>query len=154
MLAMSSFDLLVHDVIKIGVEFRVSNSRPLRNIRISSNCIDEDGRVNPAAVREDIREQNSYKSFMDPGKLAEGLSPFVSEPWNKISNVAGDDPQVLKDQLRLYSGWRNRIVHEADINPDMAGINLFSIAGEDVEGLLSFMEHLGECLCSIVRSES
>ena len=125
--AVSAFDKLMHDLIRIGMVKIFENQRPptgkylIEAIAIQHLPGLAAGAVPPPAVRfeEIVREKLSKLSFQDPIKIAEGLSYIWNEnqKWNKIAMGLGILEEDAKRKQRLIVTRRNAIVHEADLDP-------------------------------------
>ncbi|MDM1818685.1 HEPN domain-containing protein [Serratia ureilytica] len=155
----SSFDFLAHEIAAIEGRFRFESSLKTRNLSLPMEIItisDVADRVNNAEIK--IRQVNSFKAFVDPGKLAEMLSCYCDRPWDKIAdayNSTKDEPDKktasdLKERLKNVWKRRNQIAHEADVNPAMAGISLWPITKEDTELTVEFIKDLGSCLPMVI----
>ncbi|MBY0611461.1 MAG: hypothetical protein K2P80_04695 [Beijerinckiaceae bacterium] len=155
----SSFDFFVHEAAAIEARYRFENAIRTRNIVLPMNVIiiqDEQDRID--AVEQCIREQNSYKAFVDPGKLAELLSCFCYKPWQKICSRINQGCEAsdirtadqIKGQLRNIWRRRNLIAHSADVNPTQAGIGLWPIDKEDTQITIEFIKKLGEHLPNVI----
>jgi len=105
-------------------------------------------------IENHIRETNSYKSFVDPGKFAEAMGCFVDSPWEQIAAELEQDPKMLKQRVRAIYRWRNRIAHEADINPVFAGVELWPISKEDVVDAIDDLEKIGVASMKVMRGTS
>lgn len=155
----SSFDFLAHEIAAIEGRFRFESSLKTRNLTLPMEIItisDNADRVNAAEI--EIRKINSFKAFVDPGKLAEMLSCYCDQPWERVANhynSTRDEPErktAAELKIRLKNIWkrRNQIAHEADVNPAMAGISLWPITKEDTELTVEFIKNLGECLPEVI----
>lgn len=155
----SSFDFLAHEIAAIEGRFRFESSLQTRNLSLPMEIItitDVVDRVNAAEIK--IRHVNSFKAFVDPGKLAEMLSCYCEQPWEKIAdayNLPRDEndkktAEELKTRLKNIWKRRNQIAHEADVNPTMAGISLWPITKEDTQLTVEFIRELGECLPTVI----
>jgi hypothetical protein len=155
--AVSSFDFYVHEIVATEASHRFRNAIPTRNIvlpmEITMIASPEERYI---AVDLDIRERNSYKAFVDPQKLAEVLSCFCEKPWELIASrhneIHGDgvDRSSLIAQLKSIWKRRNKIAHEADVNPTMSGVSLWPIDQPDTEITVGFVEKLGMCLPEVI----
>lgn len=125
--AVSAFDKLMHDLIRIGMVQIFLGTRPLtgkyQSEGISLQYLPQliPGSTPPPEVRfeEIVREKLSALSFQDPNKIADGLS-FIwnqSQKWQQIALGLGmTDEEARRDQ-KLIATRRNAIVHEADLDP-------------------------------------
>lgn len=150
--AVSSFDFFVHEVALVEAKHRFHSGIRTRNISLPMEVItlaDAEEKLDAAAAH--IRQQNSYKAFVDPAKLAELLSCYCDKPWQKLLariNDGRDPPDFseernVKGQLKSIWKRRNQIAHEADVNPTLAGITLWPIDKSDTEMTISFIAMLG-----------
>lgn len=147
--AVSSFDYYVHEIVVIESSFRIRNGLITKKIHIplsTLHIVDNDERVENAL--NFIKEQNGYRAFVAPDKLSDILKCYCKEPWAIISkkyNENADTPLPLNDlKGQLSSIWqrRNKIAHEADINPVLSGVGLWPIDKADTEFTIAFLEKL------------
>lgn len=125
--AVSAFDKLMHDLIRIGMVRIFENQRPPTGKYLSEAVAIQHlpglaaGAVPPPAVRfeEIIRDKLSTSSFQDPTKIAEGLSYIWNEnhKWQQIALGFGMSDDDVRRKQRLIVTRRNAIVHEADLDP-------------------------------------
>lgn len=155
--AVSSFDFYVHELVAVEAHHRFSNARKTKALVIPMDTMAiNDAADRNAAVNLHIRERNSFKAFVDPAKLSEILSCFCENPWSKILELypqfSGEarSEKELKDQLRSIWKRRNKIAHEADVDPTFAGIGLWPIFKEDTLLTIKFLNDLGCCLPQVV----
>lgn len=158
--AVSSFDFYVHEVVSAESNHRFRNSIRTRNIHIPMEMYiisDQEQRLN--AVNAFLRERNSYKAFVDPSKLAEILSCFIENPWDRIASEhlrehpEGPDKNGLKAQLKSIWGRRNKIAHEADVNPTLSGVALWPMEKADTELTIDFLVGIGRTLPIVISAE-
>ena len=89
-------------------------------------------------------------SFQQPDRIAEAVRLFSPiELWNEIGALLGEDPQNLKTQLKLIVERRNKIAHEAEIDPSYPG-QRWPINRTDTEDALAFIEKIGESIYGLV----
>lgn len=125
--AVSAFDKLMHDLIRIGMVRIFENQRPSTGKYLSEAVAIQHlqglaaGAVPPPPVRfeEIVREKLSKLSFQDPTKIADGLSYIWNEnqKWQQIAQGLGMGDDDAKRKQRLIVTRRNAIVHEADLDP-------------------------------------
>lgn len=161
-LAVSSFDFLAHELAAMEAKHRFMNGTKTRNIHLPMEVMtmpDVETRVTSAEMH--IRQTNSYKAFVEPNKLAEMLSCYCANPWDKLAEhvnagfIESEHRTVndLKGQLRSIWKRRNQIAHEADVNPTLAGVSLWPIDKIDTELTIDFISSVGQHLASVI-SES
>nr|WP_196759349.1 HEPN domain-containing protein [Pandoraea pnomenusa] len=125
--AVSAFDKLMHDLIRIGMVRIFENQRPATGKYLNEAIALQHlpglaaGAVPPPPVRfeEIVREKLSTLSFQDPTKIADGLSYIwdASQKWQQIAQGLGMTDDDAKRKQRLIVTRRNAIVHEADLDP-------------------------------------
>jgi hypothetical protein len=125
--AVSAFDKLMHDLIRIGMVAIFENQRPATSKYLSETVAIQHlpglvaGAVPPPPVRfeEIVREKLSKLSFQEPTKIADGLSYVWNEnqKWQQIALGLGMSDDDAKRKQRLIATRRNAIVHEADLDP-------------------------------------
>jgi hypothetical protein len=147
-MAVSSLDLLVHAVFRTEVALRTSSRKDVARLLVPFQVAVADPAQVPALIDAHIYSNHAYKSFVAPDKIAELLCQLIESPWEKISAEMGGAPKEVKSRLREIVRWRNRIAHEADINPTYGGIELWPVRVDDVETSLQFLEELGEAIAA------
>jgi hypothetical protein len=151
-LAVSSFDLFIHDLFRLEVTHRLDTKREINSLRVPFNVLVSSDHAQIDIIDESIRKENSYKSFVAPDKLAECLRILVDKPWDKIADTLNDTAAICKAKLKSVVDLRNRIVHEADVNPAYGGIELWPIYSLDVEDSIAFLRQLGSSIAEIVNN--
>ncbi|MBC2859393.1 HEPN domain-containing protein [Stappia sp. 28M-7] len=160
--AVSSFDFFAHEAVAIESRYRFHQNILTRNISIPMNIItilDEEERIR--ATEAELRRSNSFKSFVDPSKLAEILSCFCQDPWTIIEiQFNSDKPQEqhlssknLKGQLKSIWARRNKIAHEADVDPTLSGIRLWPIDRYDTEMSIDFLLEIGKIIPLVISTQ-
>jgi hypothetical protein len=129
---------------------RLTSSREVATLKIPFNALFLDQPARAVLVEEFIRRDHSFKSFVAPEKLADCLRPLVDGLWEKISVILGMSIDSCKSTLKGVIDLRNRIAHEADVNPAYGGIELWPIYSEDVERSIDFLRSLGAAVAEIV----
>lgn len=151
-LAVSSFDLLMHDIFRTEVLDRLNSGRKVDffNIPFNISLLTD---VEKSSLLEDhIRKENSYKSFVAPDKFAECLRPLLEKPWERVSEAYGSQDSVCKARLKGVVDLRNRIAHEADVNPAYGGIELWPIYSQDVQDSVAFLRTLGQAVAKAITN--
>ncbi len=161
-LAVSSFDFLVHEVAAVEAKHRFTIGLKTRNIHLPMEVMTiNDVHIRILTAEAHVRQVNSYRAFVDPGKLAELLSCYCADPWEKLAehmNAGVQEADLktaadLKGQLKSIWKRRNQIAHEADINPALAGVSLWPIDKVDTDITIDFITALGEHLPTVIAIE-
>lgn len=157
--SISSFDRLIHDLIKIGMieSFNglrtPTNSYKNFNITLSQFDAINNASIPPAEFIFDQTITSSHKhlSFQDPDKVSEGLSLIWHEnhKWQKIATEIGTTSHNLRTELKNIVIRRNQIVHEGDF--DLFTGNIQTITHSDTNEAVDFIEILGTTIYDLVR---
>lgn len=153
-LGISALDHLVHQLFLAEVRTRAEAGRSIKKLEIPFSILCHDDIERVEKIVEYVRGRNSYLTFVHPDKLGEVLNYFFEHPWNSISSHLGMPTTEVKQRLRRLYSWRNRIAHEADINPSYAGVALWPIAQDDVQDGLDDLEKLGMAIVHLFRTSS
>ena len=156
--AVSAFDKLMHDLIRIGMVRIFESQRPSTGKYLSEVIAIQHlpglaaGAVPPPPVRfeEIVREKLSKLSFQDPTKIADGLSYIWNEnqKWQQIALGLGMTDDDAKRKQRLIVTRRNAIVHEADLDP--VTNQKQGITRAEAMDISTFLLMLGNRICDLV----
>lgn len=157
--SLSSFDRLIHDLVKAGMVDSFKGNRiptnAYKNFSISLNQFDA---INAASVppaefvfEQTITSSHKHLSFQDPDKVVDALSLIWHEnhKWQKIATGMGMNQNDLKTELRNIVIRRNQIVHEGDF--DIFTGNIQSIFQSDTTQSVDFINSLGNTIYNLVQ---
>lgn len=123
--AVSAFDRLMHDLIRIGMLGIFENKRTATK-KYQNEAILLNDHISLIQAQDDVERTMIFekiivskmqtKSFQQPDKIADGLSFIWDEKqkWSKISEQLSIKEKDVISQLSLIVTRRNAIVHEAD----------------------------------------
>lgn len=158
-LAVSALDFYIHEITLLGMletynELR-ETTQSYSNIKVPVAFITKSSAIPPviglAEFEMFIREKHGYLSFQQPDKIADAIRHFSNvKLWREVSEVLHEREQEVKETLRLIVDRRNKIAHEADINPTYTG-SQWPITVHDVEGAVDFIYRLCEAIHVVVR---
>jgi len=151
MLAVSAFDLFIHEIYRLEVLDRFDSKKGITLLKVPFGAVIATGAMQIEIIDECVRRENSYKSFVAPDKVADILRILVENPWDKISIEMNTSSHDLKSTLKGVVDLRNRIAHEADVNPAYAGIELWPIYSDDVAASIKFLRALGNGIAAVVE---
>ncbi|MGJ3250854.1 MAG: HEPN domain-containing protein [Elainellaceae cyanobacterium] len=103
-------------------------------------------RLNNASWLEDeIRERLGYQSFQQPDKIADAIR-LISEKklWDEVAVKLGKSAKDVKQQLSAVVDRRNKIAHEADIDPTFGIGSRWYIDEILVNDAVNFIEQVVE----------
>ena len=157
--AVSAFDKLLHDIIKIGMLEIFQERRQTTPKYLSEGIsLEIHNKISKATIppkeyyfESEVTKKLSYMSFQDPNKIADGLSLIWIEPykWQVIANDMGVEMSKARTTLKTISTRRNQIVHEADIN--MATGKKYSIEKDETVNVANFILSCGNSIYNSVH---
>jgi hypothetical protein len=99
----------------------------------------------------EIREKLSYKSFQEPDKIAEAIRLISDKKlWDEVATRIGRSTPDIKQELNAIIDRRNKIAHEADINPAYNIGERWPIDQNQVNDALTFIEKVVESIDQIL----
>lgn len=142
----SAFDHFVHEdvrsrmVLLTNVPSKKWPSR-FRSFRVSMLAFGEAATATNASWFEDeVRTQHGHLSFQQPDKVAEAYRLVSDRPlWPAVAAQLGTTVPAVKTRLKLIVDRRNRIAHEADMDPTPPK-SRYAIHSADVQGALGVLE--------------
>jgi len=157
-LAVSALDYYIHEVTRSGMLQVFDGQRPpssaYKKFRISLESVSPDFSIARSSFESEIRMQHGFLAFQHPDKIADAIRLVQDIPlWDRISTRLNTDPRSVKDQLKLIVERRNKIAHEADIDPTYPGVR-WPIASSDVEQVVRFIADLVEALHSEITCQA
>jgi hypothetical protein len=149
-LSVSALDFYIHEVVRLGMlqihqglrseppafsRFQIS----LGSAReILDNPLDLD-----YWLEDEIRQRHSYKSFQQPGNIADAIRLISDKKlWEEVATVMSRPAQDIKQQLSIIVDRRNKIAHEADINPTLGLGDRWGIDEFLVKDAVDFIEQI------------
>jgi hypothetical protein len=153
-LGVSALDHYVHELTRVGMVMIFAGTRlatpAYYRFRISMDSV-----VNSASASElqarfesEVRTQHNYLAFQHPDKIADAIRLISKKKlWECVSTRMTMDKDDIKIRLMLIVDRRNKIAHEADIDPGHPGTGTrWPISQHDVDESLKFIEELCECI--------
>jgi hypothetical protein len=98
----------------------------------------------------EIRDHHSWRAFEHPDNIADAIR-LVSNIslWEEAANKIGVTSTDIKDQLKLIVDRRNKIAHEADVNPTLPDTR-WPIDAKQVNDAVDFIENVGETVNALL----
>ncbi|HEV2491548.1 MAG TPA: HEPN domain-containing protein [Terriglobia bacterium] len=154
--AVSALDHFVHEVVRFGMLQTYRNKRkPTRAFLQFSIAVEsvQQALANPSSddwLESEIRARHGWRSFQQADKVTEAVR-LVSDVklWEEVGGRLGKPPQDIKQQLNLIVDRRNKIAHEADIDPTFPG-RRWPINEVLVNQAIDFVELVVEAIHSIL----
>ena len=157
-LAVSALDYYIHEVVRIGMLEIHRGQRPeppafsrfqisLGSARVGINA----GQNIDSWLEDEIRQRHSYKSFQQPEAIADAIRLISDKKlWEEVSTNMGSPARSIKQQLNLIVDRRNKIAHEADIDPSYPIGDRWPIDELLVNEAVDFIEQVVESIHNIL----
>lgn len=156
--AVSAFDKLIHDLVRIGIVQTYLGQRAATpkylsepiSIQVHTDLVAASIPPKEFVFEQAIIKKLKVVSYQEPGKVAEGLSYIWSESqkWQKISAAMSDTENNVKTTLKLIADRRNAIVHEADTDPLTNG--RLAISKAECDKVADFLQLCGNSIAGLV----
>lgn len=155
-LSVSALDHYVHEITRLGMIEAFSGVRPRTNSFLRFQVTMDATMAGLASgggtswFEDEIRGKHGYLAFQDPDRIADAIRLFSSrELWPSVASKLGLTAQAVKTRLRLIIERRNKIAHEADMDPSYPGTR-WPIHPADVVDTINFIENICEAMHSVV----
>jgi hypothetical protein len=109
-------------------------------------------RLNNASwLENEIRERLGYQSFQQADKIADAIR-YISDKklWDEVANKISRPTKDIKQQLNSIVDRRNKIAHEADIDPTFNIGNRWNIDEVLVGNAVDFIEQIVESIHQVL----
>ncbi len=155
-MAVSALDHFIHEITRLGMlEIFEGNRTPtdaFLKFQVSMETLQlvVSGGVSRGLLENEIREKHSYLSFQHPDRIADAIRLFYPSPlWSDVASSLSIPVNDVKTRLKLIVERRNKIAHEADMDPSYIGIR-WPINEHDVQTAINFIESVCESIHSII----
>lgn len=156
-LAVSALDQLIHEMARLGMIDAAKGRRPktdayyrfLLPVTAVESAIN--GTEQEVWIGESVRERHSWQSFQEPDKIADAIRLISAiKLWETVGEELGLSPQEVKTQLKLTVDRRNKIAHEADMDPTNPGFR-WPISASLVKDAVDFIERVAEAIFKVAK---
>jgi hypothetical protein len=151
----SAFDHFVHEEVRVRMLIlstmpAISWPASFARFRVSLQSVDQAMvGTGPTWLENEIRVQHGYLAFQHPDKVADALRLVSTvELWSAIGMNLGRSASDLKTQLKLIVDRRNKIAHEADMDPTPPR-SRYPISRSIVDGSLDFLEDVAVAIVAV-----
>lgn len=105
-------------------------------------------RLNNASwLENEVRERLGYQSFQQPDKIADAIRLILDKKlWDEVATNLGRSAKDVKQQLSAIVDRRNKIAHEADIDPTFGIGSRWDIDEILVNDAVGFIEQVVESI--------
>jgi len=126
-MAVSSLDHYVHEKARVGMQEILVGARPatdaFERFPVTMKLALEGGENPTESWLDDaIRAQHGHRPFLKTDDIAEAMR-LISEIqlWNEVASELNLDVVAVKAELKTVVDRRNKIAHEADLDPTSPG---------------------------------
>ena len=154
-LAVSALDHFVHEFARLGMLEVHRGHRPATDAYLSFRVPMSAAREGMADTSRDewldqaIREAHSWLSFQHPDKIADAIR-FMSNVrlWEQVASELGMTSRTVRAQLGAIIDRRNKIAHEADMDPTNPGLR-WPINQALVRDAIDFIERMAQAIFKV-----
>lgn len=151
----SAFDHFVHEEVRVRM-LALSAAPPslwppaFARFRVSLQSVDQAMTgAGGTWLENEIRLQHGYLAFQQPDKVADALRLISRvELWSAVGTHLGRTAADLKTQLKLIVDRRNKIAHEADMDPTPPRAR-YPISRSMVDASLDFLESIAVAIVAV-----
>lgn len=156
-MAVSALDQFVHELVRLGMleiwqKKRAETQAFQRfSISLSSARSAATGASSNDWFDYEIRTRHGWQSFQHPDRIADAVrlvSDFVV--WKEVASIMGRTIEDVKQQLELIVDRRNKIAHEADLDPTFPNTR-WPIDETLVSDAVIFIERVTETIFQIMK---
>jgi len=150
-LAVSAFDFFIHELTRLGMLECHGGSRP-KSDAFGRFPIPMEAarRLDIPVLDGEIRAKHGFQSFQHPDKVAEAIRLISSiKLWQEVANMLEEEPKQVKEGLALIVDRRNKIAHEADLDPSYPN-QRWPIDRGTVEYTFDRLDSLGTAIFEVI----
>jgi hypothetical protein len=97
-----------------------------------------------------IRRQHGWRSFQNPDKIAEAIRLISGKKlWTEVGALLGTAADDAKAQLSAIVDRRNKIAHEADLDPSFPATR-WPITKADAQDASDYIERIVDAIDSVI----
>lgn len=154
-LAVSALDHFVHEFVRLGMLEVHRGNRPTTDAYLSFSVPMSAAREAIADTGRDdwldqaIREAHNWQSFQHPDKIADAVRLMSDvKLWEQVAPELGMTGKTVKTQLSAIVDRRNKVAHEADMDPTNPG-DRWPINEILVRDAIDFVERVAQAICKV-----
>ncbi len=157
-MGVSALDYYIHEIVRLGMLEVYRGTRPetsaflrfqisLERVRqVVSDPTSDDW------LENEIRERHSWRSFQQADHIADAIR-LISDIslWEQVSTHLEMPSQDVKEQLNFIVDRRNKIVHEADMDPTPYDTR-WPVDEVLVDDAINFIEQIAEAIYDLLTT--
>jgi hypothetical protein len=157
-MAVSVLDYYIHEIVRLGMLEVYRGTRPdtpaFLQFQISLESVRQavSAPTSDDWLENEIRERHSWRSFQQADHIADAIR-LISDIslWEQVSNHLEMPAQDVKEQLNFIVDRRNKIVHEADMDPTPYDTR-WPIDVVLVDDSINFIEQIAETIHDLLTT--
>lgn len=156
LLAVSALDHFVHEVSRKGMLEVVGGLRPATDayyrfsVSLRTVSISQSQSGGAQWLDDEIRKKHGWLSFQDPDKIADAIRLISPKDlWHEVGIILRSPAGDVKSRLRLLVDRRNKVAHEADMDPSFPGAR-WPIDSVLVLDAIDFLDGMADALLGVV----
>ena len=156
--AVSAFDAFIHEISKTGMIEIYKGTRPRTDAFGRFPVLMQNVLVGIATpgdtkwLEEEIVRQHGWLSFQQPDKVADAIRLFCGKDlWRDVGIQLAIDAKSAKNRLSLIVDRRNKIAHEADMDPTSPG-SRWPIDELLVRDVIDTLKQIGDAILHVVTT--
>jgi len=127
-LAVSALDYLIHELARIGMTESSKGTRPktdaFSKFQLPLEAVEHalNGQSHELWLGDTVREKHSWVSFQHPDKIADAIRLISPKKlWEEVGDELNLPAKDVKLRVEMIVDRRNKIAHEADMDPANPG---------------------------------
>lgn len=155
-LLISALDHFIHELVRDGMTQIWKADRPttpaFKRFTVSLEAVRslQSGMTPELWISTQVRDRHSYQSFQQPERIQEAVRLFTqADFWEAAARKTNTTVELTKRQLKLLVDRRNKIAHEADVDPTYPTTR-WPIDESLVLEAIEFVENLCEAIHSSI----
>ena len=127
-LSVSALDCLIHELTRIGMIEISKGARPTTDafskFQLPLDAVGRalNGQSHESWLGDTVREKHSWLSFQHPDKIADAIRLISPKKlWEEVGNELNLTAKDVKLRIEMIVDRRNKIAHEADMDPANPG---------------------------------
>jgi hypothetical protein len=153
--SVSSLDHFIHELVRLGMieiaEGKRSPTKAYEKFQVPTSVIRSATQGVPHAkwLGDTIRESHGWQSFQQPEKIAEAIRLITPiKLWDEVAKVLNSTAKNVRDELQLIVDRRNKISHEADMDPTNPGFR-WPITPNLANDVVKFIDDLAHAIFAV-----
>lgn len=155
-LAVSALDYFIHDLVRLGMLEIWAGIRPSTAayykfpipLQATHSALSDTNDIE--WLETIIREAHGWKSFQTPDNIVHAIRLISNvKLWDEVGREMRLSSRDVKTELKTIVDRRNKIAHEADMDPTPFG-SRWPITQADVDHAVNFIQKLGETIYRVI----